>query len=206
MDRRRRLRHVDPGRGGFRLRASRRILRRRRGAASLRRHHRLPRSPPDGPRGRPSGFRGARLGLYGFGAAGHIAIQIARARGADVYVMTRDRERHQALAEELGAAWVGGARDVPPTKLDAAIIFAPAGELIPAGSRRARQGRNARPRRNPHERLPADPVRAPLPESASSAASRTTPATTGASSWPRPRASPSRRTSGRSASRRRTTR
>ncbi len=82
---------------------------------------------------RPSGFRGARLGLYGFGAAGHIAIQIARARGADVYVMTRDRERHQALAEELGAAWVGGARDLPPSKLDAAIIFAPAGELIPAG-------------------------------------------------------------------------
>ncbi|HMA28288.1 MAG TPA: alcohol dehydrogenase catalytic domain-containing protein, partial [Thermoanaerobaculia bacterium] len=56
---------------------------------------------------RPSGFRAARLGIYGFGAAGHIAIQIARARGADVYVMTRDRERHQALAEELGAAWVG---------------------------------------------------------------------------------------------------
>lgn len=82
---------------------------------------------------RPSGFRGARLGLYGFGAAGHIAIQIARARGADVYVMTRDRERHQALAEELGASWVGGARDAPPSTLDAAIIFAPAGELIPAG-------------------------------------------------------------------------
>ena len=83
--------------------------------------------------GRPSGFRGARLGLYGFGAAGHIAIQIARARGADVYVMTRDRKRHQALAKELGAAWVGGAHDIPPSKLDAAIIFAPAGELIPAG-------------------------------------------------------------------------
>ncbi|MGZ6972107.1 MAG: zinc-dependent alcohol dehydrogenase family protein [Thermoanaerobaculia bacterium] len=81
----------------------------------------------------PSGFRGARLGIYGFGAAGHIAIQIARTRGAEVYVMTRDRERHQALAEELGAAWVGGARDVPPSKLDAAIVFAPAGELIPAG-------------------------------------------------------------------------
>ncbi len=82
---------------------------------------------------RPFGFRGARLGLYGFGAAGHVAIQIARERGADVYVMTRDRQRHQSLAEELGAAWVGGARDAPPSKLDAAIIFAPAGELIPAG-------------------------------------------------------------------------
>ena len=46
--------------------------------------------------------------------------------------MTRDRERHQALAAELGAAWVGGAAEPPPRKLDAAIVFAPAGELIPA--------------------------------------------------------------------------
>jgi propanol-preferring alcohol dehydrogenase len=76
-------------------------------------------------------WKGARLGIYGFGAAGHVCIQIARARGAEVYVMTRDRERHQALAEELGAAWIGGASDEPPVKLDAAIIFAPAGELVP---------------------------------------------------------------------------
>jgi propanol-preferring alcohol dehydrogenase len=76
-------------------------------------------------------WEGARLGIYGFGAAGHVCIQIARARGAEVYVMTRDRERHQALAEELGAAWTGGASDEPPVKLDAAIIFAPAGELVP---------------------------------------------------------------------------
>ena len=74
----------------------------------------------------------ARLGLYGFGAAGHIAIQIARSRGAKVYVCTRDRERHQALAEELGAVWVGGVGDRPPKMLDAAIIFAPAGEIVPA--------------------------------------------------------------------------
>lgn len=73
-----------------------------------------------------------RLGIYGFGAAGHVAIQVARARGASVYVMTRDRERHQALARELGAAWVGGALDSPPDKLDAAIVFAPAGEIVPA--------------------------------------------------------------------------
>jgi propanol-preferring alcohol dehydrogenase len=45
--------------------------------------------------------------------------------------MTRDRERHRALAEELGAAWTGGATDAPPVKLDAAILFAPAGELVP---------------------------------------------------------------------------
>jgi propanol-preferring alcohol dehydrogenase len=77
-------------------------------------------------------WAGARLGIYGFGAAGHVCIQLARSRGAEVYVATRDRERHQALASELGAAWTGGALDEPPAKLDAAIIFAPAGELVPA--------------------------------------------------------------------------
>jgi len=77
-------------------------------------------------------WAGAKLGLYGFGAAGHIAIQIARYRGADVYVCTRDHERHQKLAEELGATWVGGTFEKPPVKLDAAIIFAPAGEIVPA--------------------------------------------------------------------------
>jgi propanol-preferring alcohol dehydrogenase len=77
-------------------------------------------------------WRGARLGLYGFGAAGHIAIQLARARGAEVYVCTRDRERHQALASELGATWVGDTLAAPPVPLDAAIVFAPAGEIVPA--------------------------------------------------------------------------
>ncbi|MHC4220220.1 MAG: zinc-dependent alcohol dehydrogenase family protein [Planctomycetota bacterium] len=77
-------------------------------------------------------WKDARLGMYGFGAAAHIGIQIARARGADVYVCTRDRQRHQALAEELGAAWVGDTFAPPPVKLDAAIIYAPAGEIIPA--------------------------------------------------------------------------
>ena len=76
-------------------------------------------------------WEGARLGLYGFGAAGHICIQLARSRGAEVYVCTRDRERHQALAHELGATWVGDAAAEPTVKLDAAIIFAPAGELVP---------------------------------------------------------------------------
>jgi propanol-preferring alcohol dehydrogenase len=77
-------------------------------------------------------WSGAKLGIYGFGAAGHVCIQIARARGADVYVATRDREKHQSLAEELGAVWVGGTFDEPPARLDAAIIFAPAGEIVPA--------------------------------------------------------------------------
>jgi propanol-preferring alcohol dehydrogenase len=56
---------------------------------------------------------------------------VARSRGAEVYVCTRDRQRHQALANELGATWVGDASAEPPVKLDAAIIFAPAGELVP---------------------------------------------------------------------------
>ena len=79
-----------------------------------------------------SDWSGAKLGIYGFGAAGHVCIQIARARGAEVYVATRDRERHQTLAEELGAVWVGDTFAEPPVKLDAAIVFAPAGELVPA--------------------------------------------------------------------------
>jgi len=85
-------------------------------------------------------WKGAKLGLYGFGAAGHVCIQIAKARGAEVYVCTRDRERHQTLAEELGAAWVGNANAEPPQKLDASIIFAPSGELVPIALRSIRKG------------------------------------------------------------------
>lgn len=85
-------------------------------------------------------WKDARLGLYGFGAAGHIAIQLARSRGAEVYVCTRNRERHQALARELGAAWVGDAMDEPPVKLDASIIFAPAGELVSVALKAVRKG------------------------------------------------------------------
>ena len=85
-------------------------------------------------------WQGAKLGLYGFGAAGHVCIQVARARGAQVFVCTRDRERHQALADELGATWVGDADAEPPEKLDASIIFAPAGELVPIALRSIRKG------------------------------------------------------------------
>ena len=74
---------------------------------------------------------GGRLGLYGFGGSAHVTIQVARARGLDVAVMTRN-ERHQRLAAELGAVWTGGTVDRPPFLLDAAIIFAPAGEIVPA--------------------------------------------------------------------------
>lgn len=73
---------------------------------------------------------GQRLGLYGFGASAHIVIQIARYWGCEVYVATRG-DRHRQLATALGATWVGEASDTPPEKLHAAIIFAPAGELVP---------------------------------------------------------------------------
>jgi len=73
---------------------------------------------------------GQRLGLYGFGASAHIVIQVARYWDCEVYVATRG-DRHRQLAREMGAVWVGEATDTPPEKLHSAIIFAPAGELIP---------------------------------------------------------------------------
>lgn len=76
-------------------------------------------------------FAGARLGLYGFGAAAHIAIQVARARGAEVYVCTREAV-HREFALAMGACWVGHTTEKPPLPLDASIVFAPAGEIVPA--------------------------------------------------------------------------
>ena len=73
---------------------------------------------------------GGRLGLYGFGGSAHVVIQIAVHMGLEVYVFSRSDE-HGALARDLGAAWVGSAKEGPPQRLDASIIFAPAGELIP---------------------------------------------------------------------------
>lgn len=72
---------------------------------------------------------GQRLGMYGFGASAHVTIQVARHWGCPVYVCSL-REEHRALARELGAAWVGGATDMPPEKLHGAIVFAPAGEIV----------------------------------------------------------------------------
>lgn len=71
---------------------------------------------------------GGVLGLYGFGGSAHIALQIARHQGARAFVFTRSA-RHQALARELGADWVGTAEDAPPARLTNAVIFAPAGRL-----------------------------------------------------------------------------
>jgi propanol-preferring alcohol dehydrogenase len=80
---------------------------------------------------RRSGVRkGQWLGLYGFGASAHIVIQLARHDGARVAVVTRG-PRHRALAGALGAAWVGDLTASPPEPLDAAILFAPAGDLVP---------------------------------------------------------------------------
>lgn len=73
---------------------------------------------------------GGRLGLYGFGSSAHLTAQVARAGGAELFVMTRGEE-NRALAEEVGAAFVGDATARPPVPLDSAIVFAPAGELVP---------------------------------------------------------------------------
>lgn len=88
-----------------------------------------------------SGIRpGENLGLYGFGASAHLVIQLARYQNCNVLVFTRS-EAHRAHAKELGAAWTGRAEDTPPEPLHAAIIFAPAGKLVPEALRVLRKGR-----------------------------------------------------------------
>jgi propanol-preferring alcohol dehydrogenase len=83
--------------------------------------------------------RGGRLALYGFGSSAHITLQVALAWGCRVHVVTRD-EAHRRLALELGAAWAGAAGEPPPTKVDSAIVFAPAGELVPLALRNLDKG------------------------------------------------------------------
>ena len=83
--------------------------------------------------------RGGRLAFYGFGAAAHVAIQVARHWGVEVYACTRGA-KHQQLALALGAVWADEAAAEPPQKLDAAIIFAPAGELVPPALRALKKG------------------------------------------------------------------
>jgi len=82
---------------------------------------------------------GGRLGLIGFGASAHLAIQVARHRRCEVYAFTRE-EHHRRLALELGAVWAGAAADDPGVPLDAAVIFAPAGEVIPQALARLDRG------------------------------------------------------------------
>ena len=84
---------------------------------------------------------GRNLGLYGFGAAAHILIQVALHRGQRVYAFTRPADTQaQEFARRLGAEWAGGSDEPPPVDLDAAILFAPVGELVPAGLRAVRKG------------------------------------------------------------------
>lgn len=82
---------------------------------------------------------GSRLGLVGFGAAAHIAVQIAVARGIEVHVATRSTA-HRRLAAELGVSWCGDADERPPARWDAAVIFAPAGELVAKTLRNMEKG------------------------------------------------------------------
>ena len=85
--------------------------------------------------------KGATLGLYGFGAAAHILVQVALAEGRRVHAFTRPGDvEAQVLARSLGAAWAGGSDEAPPEPLDAAIIFAPVGALVPTALAAVRKG------------------------------------------------------------------
>jgi len=82
-----------------------------------------------------------RLGLYGFGAAAHILAQVARYQGREVYAFTRPGDiAAQSFARSLGAVWAGGSDEIPPERLDAAIIFATAGDLVPLALAAVRKG------------------------------------------------------------------
>jgi propanol-preferring alcohol dehydrogenase len=84
---------------------------------------------------------GPRLGFYGFGAAAHLAIQVAQYRHQDVFVFTRPGDLDgQRRARALGARWAGGSDELPPEPLDAAVLFAPVGELLPAALRATDKG------------------------------------------------------------------
>jgi propanol-preferring alcohol dehydrogenase len=81
---------------------------------------------------RMAGDDAARIGIYGFGSAGHLVAQVARHEGREVFAFTRPGDvRGQAFARSLGAAWAGGSDERPPVELDAALLFAPLGELVP---------------------------------------------------------------------------
>jgi propanol-preferring alcohol dehydrogenase len=82
---------------------------------------------------------GGKLAIYGFGSSAHVVIQIARHRGAEVYVVTRG-EKHQRFAQEMGAVWAGQRAEEMPVKVDSAIIFAPAGELVPPALESLKKG------------------------------------------------------------------
>lgn len=82
---------------------------------------------------------GGRLGVYGFGSSAHVTVQVARARGCEIYVCTREAS-HRALAERLGAAWTGAVADRMPAPADGIIVFAPVGDLVPLALRNLKKG------------------------------------------------------------------
>jgi alcohol dehydrogenase, propanol-preferring len=82
---------------------------------------------------------GATVGLYGFGGSAHLALQVLKHWGCRVFVMSRGGV-HRDLARELGADWIGEASQTPPAPLDSAIIFAPAGDVVPPAMRSLRRG------------------------------------------------------------------
>ena len=128
----RRIRRRAARRSSIRFRTN--LSRRPSRAAAVRRDHRLPLPAPFRNRAAAGGWR-----FYGFGAAAHVAIQVARHWGAEVYACTRGA-KHQQLALQLGAVWAGEAADEPPEKLDAGIVFAPAGELVPPALKALKKG------------------------------------------------------------------
>ncbi len=90
---------------------------------------------------RMAGDGAKRIGLYGFGAAAHLLCQLAVAHGQQVFAFTRaGDDRSQAFARSLGAGWAGGTDERPPEPLDAALLFAPAGQLVPQALRAVRKG------------------------------------------------------------------
>jgi alcohol dehydrogenase, propanol-preferring len=102
----------------------------------------------------------SRLGIYGFGAAAHIAIQIAKYEGAAVYAFTRPNDvEAQGFARELGAVWGGGSDEPPPHQLQAAIIFAPVGTLVPVALKCVEKGGNCGMWWDSHEQNPGDGLR-----------------------------------------------
>jgi propanol-preferring alcohol dehydrogenase len=82
---------------------------------------------------------GGRLGIYGFGSSAHVTLQVARARGCEVFVCTREPS-HRELARRLGAAWAGDIPDAMPAKTDGTILFAPVGDLVPLALRNLARG------------------------------------------------------------------
>ena len=124
-----------------------------------------------------------RIGLYGFGASAHIVCQVAVAQGRRVFAGTRaGDDETQEFARSLGAAWAGDALAGPPEELDAVIVFAPAGALVPAALRHVRKGGSVVCAGIHMSDIPSFPVRAALGRAGRSARSRTSHAPTARSS------------------------